>query len=79
VTRLLSEIDRDERQEIVASVFPLKWVAQGMRSGFLPSTFEAAEAGGSWNLACTGIATAIWLVAGLVLVRVTFRWIRKDS
>jgi ABC-2 type transport system permease protein len=63
----------------VASVFPLKWLAQGMRSVFLPSTFEAAEAGGAWNLAGVAIVTGIWLVAGLIIARVTFRWIRKDS
>jgi ABC-2 type transport system permease protein len=63
----------------VASVFPLKWLAQGMRSVFLPSTFEAAESGGDWNLAGVAIATGIWLVAGLILARVTFRWIRQDS
>ena len=62
-----------------ASVFPLKWLAQGMRSVFLPSTFEAAEAGGSWNLAGVAIVTGIWLVAGLIAARLTFRWIRKDS
>jgi ABC-2 type transport system permease protein len=63
----------------VASVFPLKWLAQGMRSVFLPSTFEAAEAGGDWNLAGVAIVTGIWLVAGLIAARLTFRWIRKDS
>jgi len=63
----------------VASVFPLKWLAQGMRSVFLPSTLEAAETGGSWNLPGVAIALAIWLVVGVVLARVTFRWIRKDS
>lgn len=63
----------------VASVFPLKWLAQGMRSVFLPSTLEAAEAGGSWNLPGVAIALAIWLVIGVILARLTFRWIRKDS
>lgn len=62
-----------------ASVFPLKWLAQGMRSVFLPSTFQAAEAGGSWNLAGVAIVLGIWLVAGLIVTRLTFRWIRKDS
>jgi ABC-2 type transport system ATP-binding protein len=38
-----------------------------------------AEAGDSWNLACVAIVTAIWLVAGIVAARLTFRWIRKDS
>ena len=63
----------------VASVFPLKWLAQGMRSVFLPSTLESAEAGGSWNLAGVAIVLAIWLVVGLIAARLTFRWIRKDS
>ena len=63
----------------VASVFPLKWIAQGMRAVFLPETFEALEQGGSWDLAGVAIALGIWLVVGLVLCRVTFRWIRKDS
>lgn len=63
----------------VASVFPLKWLAQGMRSVFLPSSFEAAEVGGTWNLAGVAIVTGIWLVAGLIAARLTFRWIRKDS
>lgn len=63
----------------VASVFPLKWLAQGMRSVFLPSTFEAAEAGSDWNLVGVALALGIWLVAGLIVARLTFRWIRKDS
>jgi ABC-2 type transport system permease protein len=62
-----------------ASIFPLKWLAQGMRSVFLPDSFKVVEQGGSWNLTGVLIATAIWLVVGLVLCRVTFRWIRKDS
>jgi ABC-2 type transport system permease protein len=62
-----------------ASVFPLKWLAQGMRSVFLPSNFEALEPAGSWQGAGTAVVLVIWLVAGVVAARVTFRWIRKDS
>ena len=40
---------------------------------------KSAEAGGSWNLAGVAIALGIWLVAGLVVSRLTFRWIRKDG
>ena len=63
----------------VANFFPLKWMAQGMRSVFLPETFEAAEPGGLWNLAGVVLALAAWLVVGLVACRIFFRWIRKDS
>ncbi|WP_213815608.1 ABC transporter permease [Glaciihabitans sp. dw_435] len=62
-----------------ASIFPLKWMAQGMRSVFLPSTYEGLEPGGAWNLGGVALVTGIWLVAGLIVCRFTFRWIRKDS
>ena len=62
-----------------AGFFPLKWLAQGMRSVFLPDSFKVVEQGGSWDLPGVLIVTAIWLVVGLVLCRVTFRWIRKGS
>lgn len=65
--------------QTVASVFPLKWIAQGMRAAFLPESFAAAEQNGSWDLPLVAIVLGVWLVAGLVLCRVTFRWIRKDS
>jgi ABC-2 type transport system permease protein len=63
----------------VASAFPLKWMAQGTRSVFLPESFEVLEQGESWNLAGVAIALGIWLVVGLAVTRLTFRWIRKDS
>jgi len=63
----------------VASVFPLKWMAQGMRAVFLPGSFESVEPGGDWNLVGVAVVTGIWFVAGLIVTRLTFRWIRKDS
>ncbi|MFB2580657.1 ABC transporter permease [Herbiconiux sp. P15] len=65
--------------QAVASVFPLKWIAQGMRAALLPESFAAVEPGGEWNLPLVALVLGIWLVVGLVLCRVTFRWIRKDS
>jgi ABC-2 type transport system permease protein len=62
----------------VASVFPLKWMAQGMRYVFLPDSFKTVEQGGVWNLGLVAIVLGVWLVAGLVAARFTFRWIRKD-
>ncbi|MET3769178.1 ABC-2 type transport system permease protein [Marisediminicola sp. UYEF4] len=63
----------------VASVFPLKWMAQGMRSVFLPDSFAALEKTGEWELGLVAIVTLTWLVLGLIATRLTFRWIRKDS
>lgn len=63
----------------VASVFPVKWVAQGMRSVFLPERFAAAEQQGTWDLGTTAIVLVGWTVVGLVAARVTFRWVRKDG
>ena len=62
----------------IASVFPLKWMAQGMRAVFLPETFEVLERGESWDLTGVALVTLLWLVVGLVASRLTFRWIRKD-
>ncbi len=63
----------------IANVFPLAWLAHGMRSVFLPESYAAVEAGGEWNLAGIAIVCGIWLVVGLVVTRLTFRWIRKDG
>lgn len=65
--------------QTVASVFPLKWIAQGMRSVFLPASFETAEPGHSWDLGANVLVLGLWLVVGLIVVRLTFRWIRKDG
>ncbi len=65
--------------QTVASFFPLKWMAQGMRAVFLPENFEAVETDGSWGLPAVALALGIWLVVGVIAARYTFRWIRKDS
>jgi ABC-2 type transport system permease protein len=68
-----------EWMQNVASIFPLKWMAQGMRSVFLPDGFAGAEQSGSWDLPWVAAALGVWLVVGLVLSRLTFRWIRRDA
>jgi ABC-2 type transport system permease protein len=65
--------------QTVGSIFPLKWLAQGMRSVFLPSSFEASEASHSWQLPQTALILAAWTVIGLVLCLRTFRWQRSDA
>jgi ABC-2 type transport system permease protein len=63
----------------VASVFPLRWLAQGMRSVFLPESFEAQEVGGSWGLGVAALVLSAWAVLGLVLCLRTFRWLRAGD
>jgi ABC-2 type transport system permease protein len=63
----------------VAELFPLKWLAQGMRSVFLPESFEAIEVGGSWQHGTTAIVLTAWLVVGLVLSIRYFTWMRRDD
>lgn len=65
--------------QAIASLFPLKWMAQGMRSVFLPESFAALEPSGAWDLGLVALVLLLWLVVGLVLSRLTFRWIRRDA
>jgi ABC-2 type transport system permease protein len=62
----------------VAEVFPLKWMAQGLRAALLPETAAAAEPGGSWRLGVGALVMGGWCVLGLVLCLRSFRWTRKD-
>ncbi len=60
--------------QTVAAFFPLKWMAQGLRSVFLPDALAAAEPAGSWELGRTALVLAAWCVVGLLLCVWTFRW-----
>lgn len=51
----------------VASVFPLKWMAQGLRSALLPDSARAAEAAGSWELPMVALVLTAWAVLGFLL------------
>jgi ABC-2 type transport system permease protein len=62
----------------VGAVFPLKWLAQGMRSVFLPNSFAANEVGG-WQLPQAALVMTAWTVLGLLLCLRTFRWTRRDA
>jgi ABC-2 type transport system permease protein len=65
--------------QAVASLFPLKWMAQGMRSVFLPDEYATMEAAGSWQLGLVAAVLAAWTIGGLVLALTTFRWRRRDD
>lgn len=63
----------------IASVFPLKWVAQGMRSVFLPESWGVLEMGGGWEHGRTALVLAAWFVGSLVVCVLTFRWYRRGT
>jgi len=50
----------------VASLFPLKWIAQGMRSVFYPSQLASAEMAGGWETGRTVLVLTAWAVGGRV-------------
>ena len=66
-----------EFMQRVAAIFPLKWMAQGLRSVFLPESFAASESAGSFELGKTALILGLWCVIGLVLCITTFRWTTK--
>lgn len=62
----------------VASIFPLRWMAQGMRSVFLPPSFAAQEVAHSWELRKIAVILGVWLILGAVLAVKTFKWERAS-
>jgi ABC-2 type transport system permease protein len=58
----------------IAEVFPLKWISQGLRSAFLPAQAAKLEPGQAWQHGQTALVLAVWIVGGLVLCLMTFRW-----
>lgn len=60
--------------QVVAAIFPLKWMAQGLRSVFLVPQAAALEPAHSWELGRVALVLAVWVAAGLVLCIRTFRW-----
>lgn len=62
-----------------AALFPLKWLCQGMRSVFLPDSFQAQELAGSWELDRVALVLAVWTLVALLLALRYFRWRRRDE
>ncbi len=65
--------------QTIASIFPLKWLTQGMRSVFLPDTFAAQEVSGGWDLPMVALVLAVWTVVAAVLALTTFKWQRRGE
>lgn len=64
---------------VTASFFPVKWMAQGFRSVFLPDSMAVFEPAGSWELDRVALVLGAWCVIGLVLCLTTFRWRRGQG
>lgn len=62
----------------LAALFPLKWMAQGMRAVFLPPSFAVHEPAGSSELGLVALVLVLWCVGALVACRLTFRWTSRD-
>ncbi len=61
----------------IAGLFPLRWVAQGLRSVFLPEEYRFAEPAMSWDLDVAALALSAWIVIGLTISIFTFKWDRS--
>ncbi|MFI1829801.1 ABC transporter permease [Streptomyces sp. NPDC020412] len=64
----------------VVSLFPLKWMAQGLRSALLPDSARAAEPAGSWELPLVALVLTAWAVIGFLLaIPLLRRAARRES
>lgn len=58
----------------VAELFPLKWMAQGLRSVFLPDAMKFGEPRNSWQLGTVAIVMGAWVIFGTLVTSRTFKW-----
>lgn len=63
--------------QVIASVFPLKWMAQGFRYVFLPKWVGARDYGGEWHLERVLLVLAVWTAASAGMAVLFFRWSRE--
>jgi len=63
----------------IGSIFPLKWICQGLRSVFLPAQAASLEPAGTWEHGRIALVLTAWIAAGLVLCLTTFRWQRQSD
>ncbi len=64
--------------QIVGSLFPLKWMAQGYRSVLLPDSFVSKELAHNWEHGRTALVLGAWCMIGVVLCVRTFRWLPRE-
>jgi ABC-2 type transport system permease protein len=58
----------------LAAFFPLKWMAQGLRSVFLPDSFTRVEPAAGWEHGRIALVLLLWSAAALGVIALTFRW-----
>ncbi|MFB0629027.1 ABC transporter permease [Streptomyces sp. AB3(2024)] len=58
----------------IGALFPLKWMCQGLRGVFLPESAAVLEQAGSWEYGKVALVLGAWVIGGLVLCLLTFRW-----
>ena len=64
----------------VLEVFPVKWMAQGIRSAMLPDQMLVAETSHSWQRPWVALVLVAWIVAGMWLApKMLHRAARKES
>jgi len=68
--------DLPQWMQLVAAIFPLKWMTQGARSIFLPDSFATREVAGNWETGRTFAIITAWLVLGLIWAVRSFKWER---
>lgn len=64
----------------ISSVFPLRWMCQGLRAVIIGDAGASLELAHSFELDRVALILAAWIVGGLVLCLRTFRWkSRRDG
>jgi ABC-2 type transport system permease protein len=63
----------------IGSLFPLKWLCQGLRGVFLPEAAAALEPAGSWEYGRIALVLGAWCIGGLLLCLLTFRWKNRSD
>ena len=58
--------------QVGAALFPMKWLAQGLRGVFM--TNPGAEPAGNFEPARTALVLGLWCLAALATTLATFRW-----
>jgi ABC-2 type transport system permease protein len=66
--------DLSKPLQFIASVFPLRWMASGLRYVFLPDAFKRVEPGHQWHLGVGAIVLVAWLVGSVLVSLRTFRF-----